>query len=163
MPVGSIGDNFDRFIVRLEEMRQSMRIIEQALEQIPAGPVIVDDPRIVLPPKSEVYNTIEAMIAHFKIIMDGIQVPPGEVYSFTEAGNGELGFYLVSDGSGPPVEVPRAPALLPGDRGADQGAAGPVHRRRRPDLRHDQHDRRRVRSLMADSDPTTTPRQLRDG
>jgi NADH-quinone oxidoreductase subunit D len=60
------------------------------------------DPRISLPPKNETYNSIEAMIAHFKIIMDGVHVPPGEVYSFTEAGNGELGFYIVSDGTGRP-------------------------------------------------------------
>ena len=102
VPVGSVGDNFDRYAVRVEEMHQSMRIIEQALEQIPPGPVMVDDPRIVLPPKTETYNTIEAMIAHFKLIMDGIHVPPGEVYSFTEGGNGELGFYIVSDGTGRP-------------------------------------------------------------
>ena len=112
VPVGSVGDNFDRYAVRVEEMHQSMRILEQALEQIPAGPVMVADPRIALPPKSETYNSIEAMIAHFKLIMDGIHVPPGEVYSFTEAGNGELGFYIVSDGTGPALEVPRAPALL---------------------------------------------------
>jgi NADH-quinone oxidoreductase subunit D len=102
VPVGSVGDNFDRFAVRVEEMHQSMRIIEQALEKIPAGPVVINDPRIVLPPKSETYNSIEAMIAHFKLIMDGIRVPPGEIYSFTEGGNGELGFYIVSDGTGRP-------------------------------------------------------------
>src|SRR4051812_12714107 len=102
VPVGSVGDNFDRYAVRVEEMKQSMRILEQALEQLPAGEHMLNDPRIVLPPKSETYNSIEAMIAHFKIIMDGIHVPPGEVYSYTEAGNGELGFYLVSDGTGRP-------------------------------------------------------------
>jgi NADH-quinone oxidoreductase subunit D len=102
VPVGSVGDNFDRFAVRVEEMYQSMRIIEQALEKIPAGPVMLNDPRVALPPKSETYNSIEAMIAHFKLIMDGIRVPPGEVYSFTEGGNGELGFYIVSDGTGRP-------------------------------------------------------------
>ena len=102
VPVGSVGDNFDRYAVRVEEMLQSMRILDQALEKIPAGPVMLADPRIALPPKSETYNSIEAMIAHFKIIMDGIHVPPGEVYSFTEAGNGELGFYIVSDGTGRP-------------------------------------------------------------
>jgi NADH-quinone oxidoreductase subunit D len=100
--VGSVGDNFDRFAVRVEEMHQSMRIVEQALEKIPAGPVVIDDPRIVLPAKSETYNSIEAMISHFKLIMDGIRVPAGEVYSFTEGGNGELGFYIVSDGTGRP-------------------------------------------------------------
>jgi NADH-quinone oxidoreductase subunit D len=102
VPVGSVGDNFDRFAVRVEEMNQSMRIIEQALDQIPAGPVMLNDPRVALPPKSETYNSIEAMISHFKLIMDGIRVPPGEIYSFTEGGNGELGFYIVSDGTGRP-------------------------------------------------------------
>jgi NADH-quinone oxidoreductase subunit D len=102
VPVGSVGDNFDRFAVRVEEMHQSMRIIEQALHQTTPGPVLIDDPRIVLPPKRETYNTIEAMIAHFKLIMDGIRVPAGEVYSYSEGGNGELGFYIVSDGTGRP-------------------------------------------------------------
>src|SRR5205823_14994571 len=98
------GDNFDRFIVRLEEIRQSIRILLQALDHIPPGPVVIDDPRIVLPPKREVYNTIEGMIGHFKLIVDGIKVPPGEVYSYTEGGNGELGFYIVSDGTGRPYK-----------------------------------------------------------
>ena len=102
VPVGSTGDNFDRYAVRLEEMAQSMRILEQALAKLPAGPIIVDDPRFALPQKRETYNTIEAMIAHFKLIMDGIHVPPGEIYSYTEGGNGELGFYLVSNGTGQP-------------------------------------------------------------
>jgi len=102
VPVGSVGDNFDRYMVRVEEMHQSIRIIEQALEMIPAGPVLINDPRIALPSKAETYNSIEAMIAHFKLIMDGIHVPPGEIYSFTEGGNGELGFYIVSDGTGRP-------------------------------------------------------------
>jgi NADH-quinone oxidoreductase subunit D len=104
VPVGSKGDNFDRFIVRIEEIRQSMRILQQAFEQIAPGPVLVDDPRIVLPPKNEVYNSIEGMIGHFKLIVDGIKVPPGEVYSYTEGGNGELGFYIVSDGTGRPYK-----------------------------------------------------------
>jgi NADH-quinone oxidoreductase subunit D len=102
VPVGSVGDNFDRYAVRVEEIHQSMRILDQALQQIPEGPFITDDPRVALPEKHETYNSIEAMIAHFKIIMDGIHVPPGEVYSYTEAGNGELGYYLVSDGTGRP-------------------------------------------------------------
>jgi NADH-quinone oxidoreductase subunit D len=102
VPVGSTGDNYDRFAVRMEEMQQSMRILDQALRQIEPGAVVIDDPQIILPPKSEVYNTIEAMISHFKIIVDGVKVPPGETYSYTEAGNGELGFYLVSDGTGRP-------------------------------------------------------------
>lgn len=102
VPVGSTGDNFDRYAVRLEEIYQSMRILEQALAAIPQGRIVVDDPRLALPAKRETYNTIEAMIAHFKIIMDGLHVPAGEVYSYTEGGNGELGFYLVSRGEGRP-------------------------------------------------------------
>jgi NADH-quinone oxidoreductase subunit D len=122
--VGSVGDNFDRYMCRIEEMAQSMRIIEQAIAKMPAGPVMVDDPRLRLPTKTETYNSIEAMIAHFKVIMDGIHVPPGEVYSFTEAGNGELGFYIVSDGTGRPwkcrvrppcfANVSILPKVLPG-------------------------------------------------
>jgi len=111
--VGSVGDNFDRYAVRVEEIKQSMHILEQAMAQLPGGPVVVDDPRITLPPKSETYNSIEAMIAHFKIIMDGIHVPPGEVYSFTEGGNGELGFYLVSDGTGRPWKCRVRPPCVP--------------------------------------------------
>jgi NADH-quinone oxidoreductase subunit D len=102
VPVGSTGDNYDRFACRMEEMQQSMRILDQALRQIAPGAVVIDDPQIILPPKREVYNTIEAMISHFKIIVDGVKVPPGETYSYTEAGNGELGFYIVSDGTGRP-------------------------------------------------------------
>lgn len=106
VPIGEDGDAWDRFSVRLEEIRQSARIIEQALEQMPdSGPVSVDDPRVMLPPKNEVYNTIEATIAHFKLVMEGFKPPPGEVYSYTEAGNGELGFYIISDGSGTPYRV----------------------------------------------------------
>lgn len=104
VPVGSRGDNYDRFAVRIEEIRQSMRILEQALDQIPPGPVLLDDPRVSMPAKSAVYNTIESMIGHFKLIVDGIKVPPGEVYSYTEGGNGELGFYMVSDGTGRPYK-----------------------------------------------------------
>ena len=106
VPIGEDGDNWDRFMVRLEEIRQSVRIIEQALEQMPDdGPINVDDPRIVYPEKHEVYTTIEATIAHFKLVMEGLRVPAGEVYSFTEGGNGELGFHIVSDGSGTPYRV----------------------------------------------------------
>jgi NADH-quinone oxidoreductase subunit D len=102
VPVGSTGDNFDRYAVRLEEIFQSMRILDQALAKIPNGPIMIDDVRFALPTKRETYNTIEAMIAHFKLVMDGLHVPAGEVYSFTEGGNGELGFYIVSDGTGRP-------------------------------------------------------------
>ncbi len=105
VPVGSAGDNFDRYMVRLRECYQSARIIKQGLRDIPDGPINVDAPHLVLPDKEAVYNSIEGMINHFKIIFEGIQVPAGEVYSYTEAGNGELGFYLVSDGTGKPWRV----------------------------------------------------------
>ena len=105
VPVGTRGDNYDRYILRMEEMRQSMRIIDQALEKLPDGPWRSDDPRCTLPDKNEVYNSIEGMMNHFKIVFEGVKPPAGEVYSFTEAGNGELGFYLVSDGSGQPWKV----------------------------------------------------------
>jgi NADH-quinone oxidoreductase subunit D len=106
VPVGTRGDTLDRFLVRLEEIRQSKRIIEQSLEKMPdVGPVNCDDPRVVLPDKTGVYTTIEATIQHFKLVMEGAKVPAGEVYSYTEAGNGELGYYLVSDGSGSPYRV----------------------------------------------------------
>ncbi|HUB09933.1 MAG TPA: NADH-quinone oxidoreductase subunit D, partial [Myxococcales bacterium] len=112
VPVGSNGDNFDRYAMRMEEMRQSARILEQAALQIPAGPVILDDWRYVLPPKPEVYGTIEGLIAHFKLVMEGVQVPAGEVYAYTEAANGELGWYAVSNGTGRPYKLHvRAPGL----------------------------------------------------
>ena len=105
IPTGTTGDNYDRFMVRFAEMEQSMRIIDQALAQLPPGPILADDPRFVLPPKEQVYTTIEGLMNHFKLVMEGQKVPAGEVYVATEGGNGELGFYLVSDGSGRPYRV----------------------------------------------------------
>jgi NADH-quinone oxidoreductase subunit D len=105
VPTGTRGDNYDRFMVRMAEMEQSMRIIEQALEQIPDGPIAIDDPRFHLPPKQQVYGSIEGLMNHFKLVIEGQKIPPGEVYVATEGGNGELGFYLVSDGSGRPYRV----------------------------------------------------------
>ena len=103
MPLGKNGDNLDRFLVRLGELRQSVRIILQACDRMAdSGPINCDDPRVMLPPKSEVYTTIEGTIQHFKLIMEGAKVPAGECYSYTEGGNGELGFYMISDGSGTP-------------------------------------------------------------
>lgn len=125
VPVGTTGDNYDRFMCRQEEMRQSVRIVEQALEQMPDdGPIDVDDPRITYPPKEEVYTTIEATIQHFKIVMEGIKVPAGECYSYTEGGNGELGFYLVSDGSGTPYRVRIRPPCFPIVQGLDRLIVG---------------------------------------
>ena len=114
IPIGTDGDNMDRYMVRMEEMRQSARIIRQALEQIPPGPICTDDKLVVIPRKAATYNTIEEMINHFKLVIDGIRPPAGEVYSYTEAGNGELGFYLVSDGTGRPVKCRVRPPCFMG-------------------------------------------------
>ena len=105
IPLGTKGDDYDRFVVRIQELEQSMRIVEQALKKIPPGPVTIEDPSIVLPEKERVYGSIEGLMNHFKIIIEGIKVPPGEVYIAVEGGNGELGFYLVSDGGGRPYRV----------------------------------------------------------
>lgn len=105
VPIGEEGDTCDRYMVRMEEMRQSLRIIEQALDQLPEGPVNVDDPRFILPDKKAVYESIEGLMNHFKHVMDGVQVPAGEVYSATEAANGELGYYIVSKGGGGPYKI----------------------------------------------------------
>jgi len=102
IPVGSNGDNYDRYLVRLEEMKQSMRIVEQALAQLPDGPINHPDFNVSLPPKEEVAGNIEALMAHFKLTFEGVKPPKGEVYQAVEGGNGELGFYIVSDGTGSP-------------------------------------------------------------
>jgi NADH-quinone oxidoreductase subunit C/D len=105
VPVGTTGDCYDRYLVRMEEIRQSVRIVEQAVAKLPGGPVIVDDKRVALPPKSEVYTNIEALMNHFKLVYEGILPPAGEVYGYTEAANGELGYYIVSDGKKCPWRV----------------------------------------------------------
>jgi len=105
VPVGTTGDCYDRYLVRIEELKQCIHILRQCLKQIPDGPVMVDDPRVSLPPKRDTYNTIESMIRHFKHIVDGIRVPAGEAYAFVEGGNGELGFYVVADGTGRPYKA----------------------------------------------------------
>jgi NADH:ubiquinone oxidoreductase subunit D len=106
VPVLTGGDVYDRYRLRMLEIRQSLSIIRQLLDRgMPEGPYIVDDPHVALPPKEKCYNEMEAMIYHFKLIMDGIQVPPGERYAMVEGANGELGFYIVSDGGGRPYRV----------------------------------------------------------
>jgi NADH-quinone oxidoreductase subunit C/D len=105
VPVGTTGDCYDRYLVRMEEIRQSLRIIEQAVSKLPRGPVIVDDRKVALPPKEEVYTNIESLMNHFKLVYDGILPPPGEVYGYTEGANGELGYYIVSDGKKCPWRV----------------------------------------------------------
>jgi NADH-quinone oxidoreductase subunit D len=104
IPVGTVGDCFDRFLVRMEEMRQSIAIVRQAADKLPPGEYLAHDRRASWPDKLDVFSSIEGLIDHFKIVMEGPQPPPGEAYCAVEGGNGELGFYIVSDGSGRPVK-----------------------------------------------------------
>ncbi|HEV3485437.1 MAG TPA: NADH dehydrogenase (quinone) subunit D [Vicinamibacterales bacterium] len=103
VPVGSAGDVYDRYLVRMEEMRQSVRILEQAIDRLPDGPVNVDDPRLILPPKSKATSDMESMIHHFKQVMEGPRPPVGEAYVAVESPKGEKGYYMVSDGTSKPV------------------------------------------------------------
>lgn len=105
MALGSVGDVYDRMMVRFEEIRQSIRIIHQAMHRLPSGPVCVQDSSISLPPKKEVYSNIEGLMNQFKLIYEGIKVPSKEYYRAIEAANGELGFFIVSDGSGTPYKI----------------------------------------------------------
>jgi NADH-quinone oxidoreductase subunit D len=115
VPTRTEGDNYARYMVRMEEIRQSISIIRQALKQMPQGPVRSKDPRVSLPPKKEVYSNIEALMNHFKLIMPGHGIRPakGEVYSSVEGGNGELGFWIISDGTDRPWRVRIRPACFP--------------------------------------------------
>lgn len=113
IPVGETGDNFDRYLVRMEEINQSMRIVEQALAKIPAGPINLDLPGLRWQSKDDTYNRIESLIFHFKTITEGVKPPAGEIYSAVEGANGELGFYLVSDGSGKPYKCRVRPPCFP--------------------------------------------------
>jgi len=102
VPVRDEGDVFARYMVRMDEMRESVRILRQLLHRIPEGPILLDDFKIVPPPKSEVYRGMEELIHHFKLVSEGFSPPPGEVYMGVEAPKGELGYYIVSDGSPQP-------------------------------------------------------------
>jgi len=112
VPLGERGDAFDRYLVRMEEMRQSRRIILQALDRLPDGPVSVDDRKVVLPPRRELVRSMEAVIHQFKLVSEGLHPPRGEVYSAVESPRGEKGYYIVSDGSNRPARVHiRTPSL----------------------------------------------------
>jgi NADH-quinone oxidoreductase subunit D len=103
VPVGEHGDIYDRYLCRMEEMRQSVRILRQAIERLPGGPINVDDPRVILPPKTAAMNDMESMIHHFKVVMEGVRAPVGESWFSVESSKGELGMYVVSDGGSKPV------------------------------------------------------------
>jgi NADH-quinone oxidoreductase subunit D len=105
IPVGTVGDNYDRFAVRLAEIYESVKIIGQALEGLPAGPYITEDRKVALPPRHELATSMEALIHHFKLVTEGFRVPPGEVYFPIESPRGELGCFVRSDGSSKPARV----------------------------------------------------------
>jgi NADH-quinone oxidoreductase subunit D len=105
IPIGTVGDGYDRYRVRVQEMRESVRIIEQALDGLPEGPWIADDRKVVLPPRHELSTSMEALIHHFKLVTEGFRVPPGEAYAAVEGPRGELGCFLLADGSAKPARV----------------------------------------------------------
>jgi NADH-quinone oxidoreductase subunit D len=111
--IGKNGDCYDRYLVRVEEMRQSIRIIKQCLEKMPTGPVRVDDRKIMSPPRAEMKSSMEALIHHFKLYTEGYKVPAGEVYAAVEAPKGEFGVYIVADGTNRPYRCRiRAPGFV---------------------------------------------------
>ncbi len=113
IPVGTVGDVYDRYIVRLREMEWSNSIVRQALDRLPKGPILSDDPRVVLPDKEMVLTDIASLIRQFKIVSEGFTPPKGEVYASVEAAKGELGFYIISDGSNRPFRLRiRPPSFL---------------------------------------------------
>jgi NADH-quinone oxidoreductase subunit D len=113
VPVYPGGDVYDRYRVHMDEMRQSVRIVEQCLEGMPGGPWIADDRKVVLPPREELHTSMESLIHHFKIVTEGYRVPEGEVYTVVESPRGELGCYVVSEGGPKPWRVKfRAPSFV---------------------------------------------------
>jgi len=113
IPVGRNGDCYDRYLVRILEMRESVRLIRQCLERMPGGPVRVDDRKVTPPPRAEMKRSMEALIHHFKLFTEGVRVPAGEVYAAVEAPKGEFGVYLIADGSGRPYRCKiRAPGFV---------------------------------------------------
>jgi NADH-quinone oxidoreductase subunit D len=105
VPVGTVGDGYDRYRVRLQEMRESLRIVQQALDGLPEGPHIADDRKVCLPPRDELATSMEALIHHFKLVTEGFRVPSGEAYHAIESPRGELGCFVVADGSAKPARV----------------------------------------------------------
>jgi NADH-quinone oxidoreductase subunit D len=113
IPVGSVGDSYDRYLVRMEEMRQSLRILEQVIEKLPSGPINYVDPKQTMPPKVEVLTKMEELIHHFIRVTEGVDAPPGEIYFGAENPKGELGFYIYSKGGGVPYRLKiRAPSFV---------------------------------------------------
>jgi len=112
VPVGEHGDIYDRYLVRMQEMRESLRIIDQAMAHLPSGPVNTTDRRVALPPRNEINTSMESLIRHFKLVTEGFRPPRGTVYEAIESPRGEIGFLIVSDGSNRPYRCKvRAPSF----------------------------------------------------
>jgi NADH-quinone oxidoreductase subunit D len=124
VPVGKNGDVYDRYRCRVAEMRESVKIASQALNSLPDGPVMIDDPKVALPPKQDVKTHMESLIHHFMFVSEGIKPPPGEVYQTVEAPRGELGFYVISDGSGRPYRLRIRPPCFVNLQGLSAMAEG---------------------------------------
>ena len=157
IPVGTVGDNYDRYRVRMAEMRESVKIIDQALDGLPEGDYITSDRKYALPPRHELATSMEALIHHFKLVTEGFRVPPGEAYYPIESPRGELGCFVRADGSSKPARVHMRDPSFVNLQALQADGAGPLHRR--PDRRagHARPDPRRDRPLMA-IDPSQVKR-----
>jgi NADH:ubiquinone oxidoreductase subunit D len=113
VPIGTNGDTYDRYWIRIEELKESSKIIRQCLDKLPDGPIMADVPQVVAPTKDRVFTNLESMIMQFKFFSVGFPTPKGEIYCGTEAHKGELGFYIVSNGEGKPYRLKiRAPSFI---------------------------------------------------
>ncbi len=148
IPVGTVGDNYDRFAVRLAEIYESVKIIEQALDGLPEGPYITEDRKVALPPRHELATSMEALIHHFKLVTEGFRVPPGEVYYPIESPRGELGCYVRSDGCSKPARVHMRDPSFVNLQALVAHGRGQLHRRHDRHPRDARSDPRRHRPMM---------------
>ena len=160
IPVGTVGDNYDRYRVRMAEMRESVKIIEQALDGLPEGPYITPDRKYALPPRHELATSMEALIHHFKLVTEGFRVPPGEAYYPIESPRGELGCFVRSDGSSKPARVHMRDPSFVNLQAFGAMVARHLHRRPDRDARDARPDPRRDRPV-ADGDRPEPGQALR--
>ena len=159
IPVGTVGDNYDRYRVRVAEMVESTRIVEQALDALPEGPFIADDRKYVLPPRSELSTSMESLIHHFKLVTEGYRVAPGEVYYAIEGPRGELGCFVLADGSAKPARVHfRDPSFVNLQAFSDM-AVDSLRRRHDRQPGHARPDPRRGRPVSRDRAGAEYPRR----
>ena len=169
IPVGTVGDNYDRYRVRMAEMRESVKIIEQALDGLPEGPYITPDRKYALPPRHELATSMEALIHHFKLVTEGFRVPPGEAYYPIESPRGELGCFVRSDGSSKPARVHMRDPSFVNLQAFGEMVQRHLHRRPDRDARDARPDPRRDRplapwrSIRARSSASRTARASRAG